>query len=71
MTIFFFRTMTMQTMISANAPRASKKLMTVARAGMIVVFTCTRSVVILSWLVADGDHMIKSNSLFLHSGNYY
>ena len=41
----------MQTFVVITAPRPSKKLMTVARAGMIVVSSC--SVVILSWLVAS------------------
>ena len=42
-------------MIRVTVTRTSKKLMTVARAAMIVVVSCTCSVEVSSWLVAVSD----------------
>ena len=48
----------LQTMISATFTRASKKLMTVTRAAVIVVLSCAFRYVVPSWLVAVGSIII-------------
>ena len=60
----FLRNTAMQTMIRVTVTTTSKKLMTAARAAMIVVLSCTCSVVVPSWLVAVGESFELTLSIF-------